>query len=176
MGLFLEWLGANWFDLLQTSGIVAGLFFTGRSFLLDTKIRKITHLLSITEHHRSIWEQVFERPSLLRILDKNASLRKAPPSLEERIFVNLIILHLTAVMTAIEGNVHKKPSGQDEDLRDFFNLPIPKKVWRDTKRFREPEVVAYLDGLLSIKPVRNVLKRKPRLRKFLKKLGFSSSL
>lgn len=145
----MEWFGSNWFNLLQTTGIVAGLFFTGRSFLLDTKIRRISNLLNITEHHRSIWQQVFEKPRLLRVLSAEPKLDAKPITLEERVFVNLIILHLTAVLTAIKGKVHEKPSGQDEDLREFFSLPIPNRVWNDSRKFREPEVVAYLDLLLK---------------------------
>lgn len=136
VGIFVEWFGANWFNLLQTVAIVSGLFFTGRSFLVDTRIRRISNLLNITEHHRSIWQQVIDKPNLLRVLSAEAKLDIKPITLEERIFVNLIILHLTAVMAAIKGRVHEQPAGQDEDLREFFSLPIPNKVWKDSKRFR----------------------------------------
>ena len=111
MGIFVEWFGANWFNLLQTVAIVAGLFFTGRSFLVDTRIRRISNLLNITEHHRSIWQQVIDKPNLLRVLNAEAKLDIKPITLEERIFVNLIILHLTAVMAAIRGRVHEQPAG-----------------------------------------------------------------
>ena len=158
----MSWLGSNWFNLLQTIGIVAGLCFTGRSLLFDARIRKISNLLSITEHHRSIWEQVLAHPKLSRVLEPHADLKSTPISLEERIFVNLIILHLTAVMAAIKGSVHSKPAGQDEDLREFFSLPIPNKVWKDSKRFREPEVTSYLDSLITgpRKPARRRSKSK----------------
>ena len=167
MGIFLQWLGDNWFDLLQTTGIVAGLFFTGRSFLLDTRIRRISNLLNITEHHRSIWQEVFDRPGLLRVLSAEVKLNTRPVTLEERIFVNLIILHLTAVLAAIEGRVHEKPAGQDEDLREFFSLPIPNTVWKESRRFREPEVVAYIDALL-FKKVRSRKRRRGCFRPWLR--------
>lgn len=160
VGIFVEWFGANWFNLLQTVAIVAGLFFTGRSFLVDTRIRRISNLLNITEHHRSIWQQVIDKPNLLRVLNAEAKLDIKPITLEERIFVNLIILHLTAVMAAIRGRVHEQPAGQDEDLREFFSLPIPNKVWKDSKRFREPDVIAYIESLLKPKPK----KRRRKLR------------
>ena len=160
MGIFVEWFGANWFNLLQTVAIVAGLFFTGRSFLVDTRIRRISNLLNITEHHRSIWQQVIDKPNLLRVLSAEAKLDIKPITLEERIFVNLIILHLTAVMAAIKGRVHEQPAGQDEDLREFFSLPIPNRVWKDSKRFREPDVIAYIESLLKPKPK----KRRRKLR------------
>jgi len=160
VGIFVEWFGANWFNLLQTVAIVAGLFFTGRSFLVDTRIRRISNLLNITEHHRSIWQQVIDKPNLLRVLSAEAKLDIKPITLEERIFVNLIILHLTAVMAAIKGRVHEQPAGQDEDLREFFSLPIPNRVWKDSKRFREPDVIAYIESLLKPKPK----KRRRKLR------------
>ena len=94
---------------------------------------------------------MIDKPNLLRVLSADAKLDIKPVTLEERIFVNLIILHLTAVMAAISGRVHEQPAGQDEDLREFFSLPIPNKVWNDSKRFREPEVVAYVESLLKMK-------------------------
>ena len=149
MGFFFDWIEANWFALLQTIGIVAGLCFSGYAALRDNRSRKIENLLSIHESHRTIWLQIFDDPHLLRILKSQVSLKTKPVTLQERIFVNLIILHLTGVLTAVRAGVMEKPAGGDTDLREFFSLPIPNQVWQDTVQFRDKETRAYVEALLT---------------------------
>jgi hypothetical protein len=147
--IILKWIEANWFSLVQTIGIAASLCFTSRSLLVDTRIRKVSNLLHITEQHRSIWMEALGNPKLLRILDAGADIAHKPVSLQERIFVNFIILHLSALLVAIDSGVLLKPAGLDEDLRELFSLPIPNKVWHDTRRFRDPALIKYLESLLA---------------------------
>ena len=41
------------------------------------------------------------------------------------------------------------PAGQEADIREFFSLPIPHAVWSQTKKFRDPETIAYVESLLT---------------------------
>ena len=54
-----------------------------------------------TEHHRSIWSEVHENPKITRVLNPRARLKRAPVKPQERVFVILIILHLTATLAAV---------------------------------------------------------------------------
>jgi hypothetical protein len=146
-GIVVTWLETNWFALLQTVGIVAGLFFTGYAASRDNRSRRIENLLSIHDSHRTIWLQIFDDPQLLRILKPNARLATKPVTLEERIFVNLIILHLTGVLAAMRLKVMEKPAGLDSDLREFFALPIPAEVWRQTLQYRDQPTRKYVESL-----------------------------
>ena len=148
MGIFFSWINANWFDLLQTAGIVAGLLFPAFTARRESKSRNISNLLAITQSHREIWLQVFENQQLLRILKPKINLERHPVSLHERIFVNLIILHLTSVLAAVREGVMDKPEGHDKDIVEFFSLPIPKSVLESTSDFRDPETRNYLATLL----------------------------
>lgn len=151
MGIFVSWLDANWFNFLQTAGIVAGLFFSGYAALRENRSRKIENLLSIHESHRTIWLQVFDDPHLLRVLKSNVRLNKRPVTMQERIFVNLIILHLTSVLTAMRAGVMEKPAGFDVDLRELFSLPIPRQVWLDTLKYRDDDTRHYVENIAGLK-------------------------
>jgi len=149
VGFSLEWIDANWFALLQTAGIVSGFVFTGISIRREGRTRRVQNLLTITEHHRSIWQQVFEDANLLRVLKTRVNLRRRPVTLHERIFVNLIILHLTALLEAMRRKEIAKPAGLDYDLKDFFSKPIPWSVWQDTLHFRDEPTRTYVEALLD---------------------------
>lgn len=146
-GFVIAWFETNWFALLQTGGIVAGLLFTGYAASRDNRSRKIENLLSIHDSHRTIWLQIFDDPQLLRILKPNARLAQKPVTLEERIFVNLIILHLTGVLAAMRLKVMEKPAGLDRDLKEFFALPIPAEVWKVTLQYRDLPTRNYVESL-----------------------------
>lgn len=68
------WVTAHWFDLFQTAAITAGLCFTAWSLRLDVRTRRVDHLFHITEQHREIWTELYDRPELARIKDPAADL------------------------------------------------------------------------------------------------------
>ena len=77
---FLHWFGQYWFVLLQGAGIVGGLLFTAVSLRIDTRVRRVGNLISITHEHRDIWTQLYSRPELWRVVDRHVDLRKSPPT------------------------------------------------------------------------------------------------
>lgn len=117
--------------------------------LLNSRIRKVDTLINITQQHRAIWLKFLEAPALKRINKSNLDLAKHPVTDEEMIFVNLIILHLATVLIAVRRGILPKPAGLDVDVADLFSLPIPRAVWGQTKAFRDPETIRYVDGLLT---------------------------
>jgi hypothetical protein len=151
MGSFLSWHSIDWFSLLQTIGIVGGLLLTAYSMLDSSRVRKVDTLINLTEQHRSIWLKLFDTPALKRVLEEKPDLTKHPITDDEMLFVNLVILHLTTVLTAIRKGIFPKPAGQDADLKYFFSLPIPNAAWTQTKAFRDPETVRYVEKLLESK-------------------------
>jgi len=66
----LQWIGEHWFDLLQTVGIVGGLFFTAYTTRKDDRSRKIANLIAIKQQYREIWKELYDRPQLGRVLEK----------------------------------------------------------------------------------------------------------
>jgi len=63
---------------VETGSIVAGLFFTGYSLRIDTKVRHIGNLLTITQQHREIWSEFYKKPELARALDPSQTWQANP--------------------------------------------------------------------------------------------------
>jgi hypothetical protein len=144
-----QWLVDNWYVALQSTGIVGGLLFTAFSLRSETKTRRIANLLVITQNHREIWKEVFERPALKRVMDPAANLTTEPVDHEEELFVHFLVLHLNSVFHAMKDDVFVKPDGLRQDIRRFFSLPIPFTVWERIKVLQDDEFVRFVEKCRS---------------------------
>src|SRR5947207_13668898 len=97
---FSGWITGNWFDLLQSLGIVGGLLFTAWSVRSETTTRRVNNLLAITKGHRDVWTEFYRRPELKRVLSDRADVGQDEITREEEIFINLVVLHLSCVFYA----------------------------------------------------------------------------
>ncbi len=148
MGIF-HWVSDNWFSLIQTLGIIAGLVFTAASFRVDAKTRQISNLLTITGQHREIWKEFYRRPELSRVLEHEPDLEARPLSNDEELFVRLLILHLSSTFEATRDDLYLKPEGLERDVQFFFSLPIPKTVWNKFKVFQNSRFVQFIEQQIS---------------------------
>ena len=139
-------LWAQFDHILQNIGIIAGLLFTAVSLRAETKTRQIANMLAVTQNHRDIWQEIFRRPELQRVLDVNADLEQRPITREEEIFVNLVILHLNSVFQAMKDKLIVKPEGLQKDVGSFFTLPIPKAVWNEMKVLHEDDFIKFVES------------------------------
>jgi hypothetical protein len=142
----LSWLTIHWFDLLQTIGIVGGLFYTGWAQHSDAKATRVANLLKLTEQHRGLWMTLFSDPKLSRILDPEIDLARHPLTDGESRFVNMVIMHLNGAYHAIKADILTKPEGLSADIRGFFALPIPQAVWQKLRKFYDADFVAFVDA------------------------------
>ena len=79
MAAFLAWLDQNWFNLLQSVGIMGSLFVATAALRRDKRSRDVSERLQLLEQHRELWQQVYERPELKRIKERNLEgLRQQP--------------------------------------------------------------------------------------------------
>jgi hypothetical protein len=143
---WLDPLKTNWFDLLQTLGIVGGLFLTTWTIHLNTKVQRATNLLQLTQQHRELWMTLFTNPELSRVLRDDLDLNRQPPTDDETRFVTMLILHLNGAYQTIKADVLKKPEGLTADIRGFFALPIPRAVWERAKHFYDSDFVAFVEA------------------------------
>ena len=81
------WATGNWFDLLQSLGIIGGLLFTAWSLRSETRTRRVNNLLAITKGHRDIWTEFYRQPKLKRVLADRADLGREGITREEEIFI-----------------------------------------------------------------------------------------
>jgi hypothetical protein len=146
---FLDWFRDNWFALLQSLGIVGGLFFTGISLRTDANVRRIGNLFTVTKHHREIWTTLYTRPELKRVIDASADLKAQPISDEEELFVNLLILHLASNYRAAKAGMFLLRGEIRADIISFFSLPIPRAVWKKIKAFQDKEFASFVENCLE---------------------------
>lgn len=143
------WLAQNWFTLIQTAGVVGGLFYSATALHLDAKIRRTEVILALTEAHRDIWERLIEQPILARVLDADVDLRTAPLTPSERRFVQMVILHLDTVRIAVKEGAYNASPGMHDDLREFFALPIPRQVANSVLPYQAPDFQQYLHAVMD---------------------------
>src|SRR5438552_2283902 len=143
---FSRWVAENWFDLLQSAGIIATLLFTADSLRSETKTRRVANLIALTEGHRKVWGEFFGKPGLERVLDERADVRNKEITREEEIFVNFVILQMNTVFYAQKSDLVFKMEGLRRDICWLFSLPIPRTVWEKTKVLQNDEFVEFVES------------------------------
>jgi hypothetical protein len=148
MADFLPWIKDNWFSLLQTVGILGSLWFTGASLHHDSETRQVANLLTMSERHRILWDEAYQRPELARVFKEDAIL-SAPPTLAEREFLNLVIVHFETGWRVANATDKEELRTLARDAGEFFSLPLPRAVWDKTKAFRNPKFVRFVERALE---------------------------
>jgi len=143
------WFVQNWFTVLSAAGIIGTLLFGAKSVRDQTKTGRIANLLTLTQSHRELWSQLFSYPALARILDKAVDLEKQPIALDEKIFVNEVILHLNSAFQAMKSGLVIKPEAVREDVGQFFSLPIPHTIWEKSKKLQNDDFVEFVESALK---------------------------
>lgn len=143
---FIPWLSLHGFTLLQSIGIVGGLLFTGLSLRIDTKVRRVSTLITITQQHRDIWTQLYRRPEMARIVDPSVDVARQPVSSEEELLVTLLVLHLNSAYRAMEQGMFVRPQGLRNDIARFFALPIPRAVWAKIRSLQDEDFVRFIEA------------------------------
>lgn len=134
--------------LLSAIGIVSGLVFTALSFREDTRSRRVSNLMQLTEQHRETWGQLQQNPNLARVKDDNADLYTKPVTNEESQFVMQLMFHLHCWYRAILSKEVSSLDGLEKDIRSFFGRPVPRFVWEEKKSFFDRDFRRFVDDLL----------------------------
>ena len=148
MGI-LGWIGGHWFNLIETTSIVVGLFATISTIRADTSERRIDNLFALTSAHRELWMKLYDKPSLARVLSDKVNLTMEPPSLEEELFVHLLILNLRAAFKARLAGMDFDDDAVAADIRQFFAHPIPREMWKKSKVYQDSEFVSFVERSLK---------------------------
>jgi hypothetical protein len=144
-----QFITEHWIDVLQSIGIVAGLFTTAYTLHEEAEARRVTNLFTVTKHHREIWTFVIEKPELSRVLDAHADLTRSPVTESERLFVRFLILHLATAFEARKRRMFFTEEGLKRDMREFFRLPIPCDVWAGVRGYQRQDFVHFVDDAIS---------------------------
>lgn len=145
---WFRWVAENWFNLVQGTGIVLGLFYTGIALRRDAASRRVGNLMALAVQHRDLWSELHRRPDLQRVLDPNPDLIAQPVSTAEGEFLNLVIIHFgLGWELATRHGLISAPS-YAADVTDFFSLPLPRLVWEQTRKVRDPAFVRFVNHRL----------------------------
>ena len=147
---FHIWADQNWFPLLQTVGILGGLFATYLSLLRDRKSWKLANYLTLVGQHRDLWRNVPSDPLLTRVLTPEVDLIGKPISLSEQEFLNLVIVHFHTGWIMAQEKMFLSLAALTADAASFFRLPLPKEVWKLNKAFHDPAFVEFIDNAARV--------------------------
>ena len=145
----LHWITTHATSLLESAGIIGSLLFTGVTLRRDSRSRHVANLITLTAQHRDIWEKFYDKPHLARVRDTKVDLRKQPPTRDESLFVNLLILHLNCWYQAIRRGEINPPEGLGMDVGNFYGLPIPNHIWQQRKKLHDAEFVSFVDEAIA---------------------------
>lgn len=137
------------FEKFGSVAIAIGLLFTAYELHHGFKAHRIANLLAIQRQHLDIWAELYSHPELERVLDPDADLSAHPISRKEKLFVQSLIMHLGVVFRASKEKMLTAPTAMPEDIRQFFALPIPAHVWRQSRIFQEPDFVKFVEATLE---------------------------
>jgi len=141
-------LATNLFLLVETIGVVSSLLFTAHTVRAAEKSQRLTNLFSLTSYHRQIWMQLFTKPELRRVMNPSVDVHDQDITEEERLFVKLLILHLSTTYQATELHAVVPIEGLEKDVASFISLPIPYKVWSEISRYQNRDFVRFVQKSL----------------------------
>jgi len=149
---FLAWVKSDWFSLIQTVGIVSGLFYTGIACKQEAKAKKTQNLLAFTERHRLLWSEAYQRSELSRIFCQEVDQLAQPASIPEEEFLNMVFVHFEIGWRLVKITDRSDLEPLARDVRHFFSLPLPRAVWEKTKANRNQRFVRFVERALNRAP------------------------
>jgi hypothetical protein len=148
MADFLAWVKSDWLSIVQTVGVVGGLFYTGITCRQVAKAKQTENLLAFTERHRSLWSETYQRPELSRIFCSEVDALAKPASIAEEEFLNVVFIHYEMGWRLAKSADRSDLKPLAIDARHFFALPLPRAVWEKTRQFRNPKFVRFVERAL----------------------------
>lgn len=149
METFIDWIQQDWFNAVQTIGIIGTTLVTLAAVRREARGRRIADFLTLTQHHRELWSEVHRRPDLARIVQAGVDLVAAPMTIAEEEFLMLVLnhFHVGWLLFREGGLLSLKVLAMD--VRAFFALPLPRQIWNRTKHTRDRRFVRFIERALA---------------------------
>ncbi len=149
VGIFTAWLEQHWFNLVQTLGIVASSLLATVTLRRESRARRLGDYLTVIEQHRELWSEAHRRPDLARLFQPELDLIAAPVTVAEEEYLNLVIDHFHTGWLLARSGVVLRLEVLEADAREFFRLPLPRRVWEMTRGRRDPKFVRFVEKELK---------------------------
>ena len=146
---FIPWAKNNWFNLIQTAGIMGSLWMTAAAAKREAKAQETENLIALKAQHHELWNGVLEKPELQRILQPDADVGNLPLTAVERAFIDMVFVHFQTGWMLARSGAWISLTEIQADIGDFFTLPLPSAFWVQTKKFRNSQFVRFVDKALS---------------------------
>jgi hypothetical protein len=126
--MVFSWLAVNWFALLQTIGIVGGLFLVMIQIRDSTRQRESESLVTIYDINRQLLSLGFAHPKLFAILE---DAKDADPVWEGR-YLQLWMNQLSLIHLYLKRSVFEKELQEflESEIADFITRANVQKFWR----------------------------------------------
>jgi hypothetical protein len=140
MGELVRWFFDHAAQLIESVGIMMGLFFTGFALRSDVRSRQAEILMRL--YHD-------ERPELKRIFQNKVDLAATPITPAEARFIQYFVNHVALSFRAQKLGLYRSPEQLETDLRDFFGYPVPREAWKKLRRFQDQDFAEYIEKVLT---------------------------
>lgn len=143
-----DWLGSNWFEVLEGIGIVSGLFFSSYAVRESKRVNR-THLHhEFVRAHREIWNRLSSQADTKGLSDPSRDLATQPRTDVETQAVRELLLHLRAYFRADREGTLLLPERAADDIREFLSYPLMREAWDELKPYHDREFVEFIDEAL----------------------------
>ena len=110
---------------------------------------EIQNLLTLSEQHRNLWKEAYQREELQRVFREDVDLLGTPATVAEEEFLNVVIVQFQVGWHVGKAGGIITTRELSADVRGFFRLPLPRAAWEKTKAFRNPRFVRFVDRALG---------------------------
>lgn len=127
----------------------AAVIIAAAAFWRDANQRKLTNIFTLDEKNDFFWKDFYGREDLKRIQKDNVDLEKEPPTfLETKALVRAFVKYQTSWKAArVAYRSELEPLGKD--IAEFLSHPIPKMIWEQEKRYKNPGFVRFVERALE---------------------------
>ena len=143
----LHWVDSN-FNVIQTIGILGSLWLAVIAAHREARAKEGENLLTIAEQHRVLWSEACNRKDLQRVFLADVDLAR-PMSIAEAEFLRMVISHFQTIWLIARSGGLLTLHELALDAGDFFRLPLPRQVWEETKKFRNPKFVRFVERAMK---------------------------
>ena len=148
-------------------GIIGGLIVSSIALLLNffstmrsARGQKISNYQEIIKSHRDIWKLTLQDPTVYaRLFETNLNLLETPITHQERLFSQLLFLHMSASYTFLEYS-HMQPIEKLElDFHEVLLAPIPRTIWAESRKYYNSDFRRFVEMANKPKGIKGIIQK-----------------